>query len=160
MWTIFKVLIEFSTTLLLFYGDFFGQEARGIPTWDQNHTPCIGRQSLNHGTTSEVPKPSMFRTPSVSELRWGEPGGAVWLVQCRLLGPSPRGSNSVATRRGSWSHLLRAAPMHSSGWCSFRTWRYSDLGWESLFSELEGMAEQPSVKGERETSDYEAHSSS
>ena len=28
---------------------FFGQEARGIPSRDQNRTPCIGRQSLNPG---------------------------------------------------------------------------------------------------------------
>ena len=84
----------------------------------------------------------------------------MWLVQCRLLGPAPRGCNSVATRRGSWSHLLSAATMHSYGCRSFRTWRYTDLGYESLFSELEELAEQPSVKGEREPSDYEAHTSS
>ena len=78
---------------------FFGQEAHGIPSRDQNRTPCIGRQSLNPWTPSEVPKTFVFRTSPVSELRWGEPEGAGWL-QCRSPGPSPRGSNSVAAGGG------------------------------------------------------------
>jgi len=59
MWTIFKVFIEFVTILLLFWFWFFGQEAWTILvsslTRDQTHTPCIGRSSLNHWTTREVP---------------------------------------------------------------------------------------------------------
>ena len=42
---------------LLCFG-IFGCKAYGILaflTWDQTHTPCIGRQSLNHWTTREVP---------------------------------------------------------------------------------------------------------
>ena len=31
------------------------------PTKDQTHIPCIGRQSLNHWTTREVPLISLFR---------------------------------------------------------------------------------------------------
>ena len=58
MWTILKVFIEFVTILLLFSG--FGFLAQGIwdvssPTMDQTCTPCIGRWSLNHWTTREVP---------------------------------------------------------------------------------------------------------
>ena len=55
----FKVLIECITILLLFYVLFFWP--RGI--WDLSslirdltHIPCIGRQSLNHWATKEVPK--------------------------------------------------------------------------------------------------------
>ena len=58
MWTIFKVFIEFVTILLLFY--VFGFWPQG--TWDlislirdRTPAPCIGRQSLNHWTTREVP---------------------------------------------------------------------------------------------------------
>ena len=43
---------------------------------------------------------------------------------------------------------------------SFHTWRYSGLGYESLFSELEEMAERPYVKGESDPNDYEVHVSS
>ena len=35
----------------------------GSPTRDQTHTPCIGRQSLNHWTTREVPLGSLLQTP-------------------------------------------------------------------------------------------------
>ena len=63
MWTIFQDFIEFVTTLLLFYVLFFWP--RG--TWDlksltrgPTHTHCIGRRSLNHWTTSEVPKDFFF----------------------------------------------------------------------------------------------------
>ena len=58
MWTIFKVFIEFVTILLLFYVLVFwpqGMWDLSSPTRDRTHTPCIGRQSLNHWTTSEVP---------------------------------------------------------------------------------------------------------
>ena len=58
MWTIFKVFIEFVTILLLLYVLVFWP--RGM--WDlssltRNWTriPYIGRQSLNHWTTREVP---------------------------------------------------------------------------------------------------------
>ena len=88
----------FYNTASVLWG-FFGQEAHGIPSRDQNRTPCIGRQSLNPWTPSEVPKTFVFRTSPVSELRWGEPEGAGWL-QCRSPGPSPRGSNSVAAGGG------------------------------------------------------------
>ena len=53
----FKVFIEFVTVLLLFL--CFGVEACGIlsPRSGVEPTPlCIGRQSLNHWTTREVPK--------------------------------------------------------------------------------------------------------
>ena len=58
MWTIFKVFIEFVTTLLLFYVLFFGPKARGVLTpwpWIKTHSPCIGKWSLNHWTSREVP---------------------------------------------------------------------------------------------------------
>ena len=55
MWTIFKVFTEF----LVFYVLAFwlrGMWDLSSPTRDRTHTPCIGRQSLNHRTTREVPK--------------------------------------------------------------------------------------------------------
>ena len=42
---------------------FFGPEACGnlsSPTRDQTHTPCIGRQSLNHWSAREVPAMALF----------------------------------------------------------------------------------------------------
>ena len=59
MWTILKVFIEFVTTLLLFYVLVFwpqGMWDLSSPTRDQTLTPCIGRPSLNHWTTREIPK--------------------------------------------------------------------------------------------------------
>ena len=48
----------------------FGQEACRIlssPTKDQTCIPCIRRQSLNHGTTKEVPQPfSLVTKPLLS----------------------------------------------------------------------------------------------
>ena len=59
MWTISKVFIEFVTILLLFYVLVFwlgGMWDLSSPTRDQTRTPCIGRRSLNHWTTKEVPE--------------------------------------------------------------------------------------------------------
>ena len=56
---IFKVSIEFVTLLLLFYVWVFwpgGMLDLSSPTKDQTHTTCIGRWSLNHWTTKEVPR--------------------------------------------------------------------------------------------------------
>ena len=58
MWTIFKVLTEFVTTMLLFLVLVFwlwGMWDLSFLTRDWTHTPCTGRQSLNHGTTGEIP---------------------------------------------------------------------------------------------------------
>ena len=58
MWTNFKVFIEFVTILLLFYVLVFwsrGMWDLSSPTRDWIGTPCIGRRSLNHWTTREVP---------------------------------------------------------------------------------------------------------
>ena len=55
----FKVLIEFVTLWLLFYVLFFcprGMWDLHSPTRDQTYTPCIGRRSLSHWTTREVPQ--------------------------------------------------------------------------------------------------------
>ena len=57
-WTNFKVFIEFATILLLFYVLVFwpqGMWDLSSPTRDGIRTPCIGRRSLNHWTTREVP---------------------------------------------------------------------------------------------------------
>ena len=54
----FKVFIEFVTILLLFYVLVFwpqGMWDLSSSTWDWTHTHCIGRQSINHWTTREVP---------------------------------------------------------------------------------------------------------
>ena len=59
MWTIFKVFIEFVTILLLFFYIlvFWLQGMWDLSSLmrDQTRTPCIGRQSLNHWITREVP---------------------------------------------------------------------------------------------------------
>ena len=58
-----SLFIEFVTILLLFYVLFsFGHEAGGIFSSlinDRIHTHCVGRQSLNHWTTREVPMSSL-----------------------------------------------------------------------------------------------------
>ena len=61
MLAIFKVFIEFVTTLLLFYiVAFFGCKACGVlapkPGIEPAHTPSLrtGRQSPNHWSTREV----------------------------------------------------------------------------------------------------------
>ena len=64
MWTIFKVFIELVTILLLFYAlGFFSLQGLWdliSPTRDQTCAPYIGRQSLNHWTTREIPGPPYF----------------------------------------------------------------------------------------------------
>ena len=64
MWTIFKVFIEFVGILFLFYVLVF--RLQGI--WDPSSlardwtcTPCIGRWSLNHWTSREVPLPYILK---------------------------------------------------------------------------------------------------
>ena len=59
MWTIFKVFIQSVTILFLFYvlvSWLWGMWDLRSPIRDQTHTLCIGRWSLNHWTTREVPK--------------------------------------------------------------------------------------------------------
>ena len=54
-WIIFKALIEFATKLFWFYVLALwprGKWDLSSPTRDWTLTPCIGRQSLNHWTTS------------------------------------------------------------------------------------------------------------
>ena len=58
MWTIFKAFIEFVTILLLLYVLVFwprGMWDLSSPSRGRTLTPCIGRRSLNHWTTREVP---------------------------------------------------------------------------------------------------------
>ena len=58
MGTILKVFIELATILLLFYALVpcpWGMWDLSSLTRDQTRTPCIGRWSLNHWTTREVP---------------------------------------------------------------------------------------------------------
>ena len=58
MWTIFKVFTEFVATLLLLYALVFWPQGLwdlSSLTRDQICTLPIGRQSLNHWTTREVP---------------------------------------------------------------------------------------------------------
>ena len=73
MWTICKVFIEFVTILLLFYVFwFFGHEACGnlsSLTRGRTHSPCIGRQSLNHWTAREVLKPRLNVTRHPQDTR-------------------------------------------------------------------------------------------
>ena len=59
MWIILKVFIEFVTILFLFSVLVSwpqGMWDLSFPTKHWTHTPCIGRQSLKHWTTREVPQ--------------------------------------------------------------------------------------------------------
>ena len=59
----FMVFIEFVKIFPLFYALFFwpwGMWDLSSPNRDRTHTPCIGRWSLNHWTTREVPLPWYF----------------------------------------------------------------------------------------------------
>ena len=70
MWTIFKVFIEFVAILLLFYVLVFwlrGMWKSLLPDQDQTLTPCIGRWSLNHWTTREVPTEGILDLGFLSE---------------------------------------------------------------------------------------------
>ena len=63
MWTIFKVFIKFVTILFLLYVLILwprGMWDLSSLTRDRTCTPCIGKRSLNHWTTREVPK-SVFK---------------------------------------------------------------------------------------------------
>ena len=57
-WAIFKVFVEFVTILLLlFMFSFFVSTCESLaPQWGMEHTPCIGRWSLNLWTPTEVPR--------------------------------------------------------------------------------------------------------
>ena len=58
MRTIFEVFVEFVTILVLFHIVIFwpqGMWDLGSPSRDGTWTPCIGRRSLNHWTTRDVP---------------------------------------------------------------------------------------------------------
>ena len=69
MWTIFKVFIEFVTILLLFYVSVFwprGTWDLSSLTGDGTRIPCIGRQSLNHWTASEVPESFTFNKARIT----------------------------------------------------------------------------------------------
>ena len=74
MWTIFKVFTEFVTILLLFYVLGLWPGAMwdlSSPTRDRTRTPCIGRQSLNHWTTREVPNCFFWFATSQSKRSFG-----------------------------------------------------------------------------------------
>ena len=63
MWTVFKVLTEFVTILLLSYVLVFWQQDMwdlSSPTRDRTLTPYIGRRSLNHWTARAVPSTLHF----------------------------------------------------------------------------------------------------
>ena len=79
-----KVFNEFVTTLLLFYVLVFwprGMWDLGSLTRDLTHTPCTGRQSLNHWTTRKIPTynfnlhvlsshyKTIYRVPGGSEVK-------------------------------------------------------------------------------------------
>ena len=62
MWAILKIIIEFVTILLLLFMFSFRWPVRELssPTRKCTCTLCIGRQSFNHWTTGEVPRPYSF----------------------------------------------------------------------------------------------------
>ena len=62
IFTIFKVFVEFVKYFCCSYSDFLASSHVGsqLPTRDRTCTPCIGRRSLNHLTTREVPPLHFF----------------------------------------------------------------------------------------------------
>ena len=100
MWTIFKVLIEFVTILLLFY--VLISWPRGVwdlssPTRDWTCTPCLGRWSLNQWTTRESPCHSRFTTDSEHL--------ALWTLELVKTNPGHRGNRGLCKERGHPSIL-------------------------------------------------------
>ena len=71
MWTIFKVLIEFVTMLLFHVLVFWLWSMWDLSflTRNQTHTPCIGRRSLNHWTTGEIPIKIPFYSCDINRSR-------------------------------------------------------------------------------------------
>ena len=73
MWTIFKIFIEFVTTLFLFYALVFwpqGMWDLSSLTRDQTLISYIGRLSLNHSTAREVPIATFSRfNPNATSCR-------------------------------------------------------------------------------------------
>ena len=65
MWAICKVFTESATILLLFFMFLvfwlWGMWDLGSPTRDGTFMPWVGRQTLNHWTTREVPTRTFFR---------------------------------------------------------------------------------------------------
>ena len=64
MWTIFKLIVEFVTMLLLFCVLVFVATSHvdlSSPVRNQTHTPCLGRRSPNHWTAREVPWAPFYR---------------------------------------------------------------------------------------------------
>ena len=64
IWTIFKVFIEFchniASVLCFAFVWPWGIWDLVFPTRDRTHIPYMGRRSLNHWTTKEVPGPSLY----------------------------------------------------------------------------------------------------
>ena len=60
MWTIFKVIIEFVKIAFLFSVLSFWPVGSLFPSQGWNLHPCVRRQSLNHSTSTEVPKDTLF----------------------------------------------------------------------------------------------------
>ena len=72
MWTTFKVLIEFVITMLLFHVLVFWLWSMwdlSLLTRNRTHTPCIGRRSLNHWTTGEIPIQIPFYSCGINRSR-------------------------------------------------------------------------------------------
>ena len=98
MWTFvlffLKVFIEFVTLLFLFYVLVFWSQGMwdlSSLTRDQTCTPCIGRRSLNHWTTREVPRflfivcyvmMIFFLSEEILQLQGMLLLSSVWRVRC------------------------------------------------------------------------------
>ena len=118
MWTIFKVFVEFVTILFLFYGLVFWPWsiwALSIPSRDWTHTPCVGRQSLNHCTAREVPPFGINSTSQMALLVKNLPANAGDITDTGSIPGSARSSGGGCgdPLRYSW---WEDPPDRGAGW--------------------------------------------
>ena len=129
MWTVFKVLIEFVTVLLLFSVLVFQPWGMwDFSSWTRDWTPapCTGRQGLNHWTARTVPHVfilimQMFNACPLGarldlEIKWGLscPAGSAW--PWRLLVPETL-VQSYLVQPASKEHLCCTSPVQAlRGW--------------------------------------------
>ena len=127
MWTILKVFIEFVTILLLFHVLIFwpeGMQDLSSLTRDRTCTPCIGRRSLNHWTTREVPLPSseaqaLYQVPSMYFLR-----PRAWdLIYCNVFNAQHRAWPKGGTQNTRQMHKRCGSKRKRFSWYQGRSWQ-------------------------------------
>ena len=115
MWIILKIFIEFVTVFLLSYVlAVWLRDVLDLSSLTRNWTyiPCVGRQSLNHWTTREVPLSALFPQSSLDYppalyVPWKKVGGWVRLrLWLGLLGIPISHTRSHGLTKSSWQVQL------------------------------------------------------